>query len=195
MTLRPDAQGFDEVRIVTVPRYKTSGMSGDEWRISGEIQLMRKGRIVHKEQFQNVESCAKFLPWVMACASDNGKAYFASEEDFCDQEGCSEKAVSKYRLKAEYCRKGHKTELPAYAQQKDQLRQFCAKHLKRGDCGLEDNDDNYEVVSGPGPKDNDWNGSHISESAQVMVNVQSIDQIGDAVAQVIKDKAREPDRH
>lgn len=40
--LRPDAQAFDEVRIVTVPRYKQSGLSGDEWRISAAIRLYRK---------------------------------------------------------------------------------------------------------------------------------------------------------
>lgn len=34
--LRPDAQAFDEIRIVTVPRYKQSGLSGDEWRIHAE---------------------------------------------------------------------------------------------------------------------------------------------------------------
>jgi len=53
--LRPDAQAFDEVRIVTVPRYKTSGMSGDEWRISATIQFMRKGRIVHERGISSVE--------------------------------------------------------------------------------------------------------------------------------------------
>src|SRR5207237_1236850 len=30
-------------------------------------------------------------------------------------------------------------------------RAFCRKHLRRGDAGLDDADDNYEVVSGPGP--------------------------------------------
>jgi hypothetical protein len=41
---KPDAQAFDEVRIKTVPRYKTSGLSGDEWRISATIQLMLSGQ-------------------------------------------------------------------------------------------------------------------------------------------------------
>gem|GEM_PF-6705725 len=53
--LRPDAQAFDEIRIVTVPRYKTSGLSGDEWRISAMIQFfakvnwyMRKDATIHR---------------------------------------------------------------------------------------------------------------------------------------------------
>ena len=40
--LKPDAQAFDAVRITTVPRYKTSGLSGDEWRISAHVELLRK---------------------------------------------------------------------------------------------------------------------------------------------------------
>lgn len=42
--LRPDAQACDEIRIYTVPRYKTSGLSGDEWRISAVTEFYRKGR-------------------------------------------------------------------------------------------------------------------------------------------------------
>ena len=44
--LKPDAQAFDEVRIVTVPRYKRSDLSGDEWRISAEIQFYRNGVLI-----------------------------------------------------------------------------------------------------------------------------------------------------
>src|SRR5207244_1606996 len=89
---RPDAQAFDEVKITTVPRYKQSGLSGDEWRISGHIQLFRKGRLMHEESFHDVETAAKFLPWVMAKACDMGTAFFAGEENFCDQEGCQSEA-------------------------------------------------------------------------------------------------------
>ena len=32
----PDDEWYDEVRIVTVPRYKTSGLSGDEWRFTSD---------------------------------------------------------------------------------------------------------------------------------------------------------------
>jgi hypothetical protein len=53
--LRPDAQAFDEVRIVTVPRYKISGLSGDEWRISSHIEFYRKGRKVHERGFGKAE--------------------------------------------------------------------------------------------------------------------------------------------
>ena len=42
----PDRQAFDEIRIKTEPRYKQSGLSGDEWRISGKIEFMYKGEVV-----------------------------------------------------------------------------------------------------------------------------------------------------
>jgi hypothetical protein len=68
-----DAQAFDEIRIITVPRYKTSGLSGDEWRISATIQFYRNGTLQHCEGM------------------------------FCDQEGCRNTATVKYRLKNMVC--------------------------------------------------------------------------------------------
>lgn len=149
--LRPDAQGFDEVRITTVPRYKTSGLSGDEWRISGRIQLCRKGRVVHEESYRDVETAAKYLPIVIAKAQDEGKAYYAGEENFCDQEGCSEQATRYLRLKKLMCASqgGCGQEKHKFG---EQYRKFCEKHERRGDCGLDDADDNYEAISNPSPQ-------------------------------------------
>ena len=47
--MRPNAQGFDEVRLVTVPRYKTSELSGDEWRISICAEYFRNGELKFRE--------------------------------------------------------------------------------------------------------------------------------------------------
>lgn len=140
---RPDAQGFDEVRIITKPRYKTSGLSGDEWRISAETQFLRKGVVVHTTGHRNVETAAGFLYADMLTAQDDGKAWFGGGGDTCDQEGCSEKAIIVYRLKKAYCREGHATD-----PHRETFRQFCEKHKTRGDCGLDDADVNYEKVSG-----------------------------------------------
>lgn len=144
---RPDAQGFDEIRIKTVPRYKTSGLSGNEWRISANIELLRKGRIMHEESFHDIESAIKFLPMIHARALDDGKGYFATEEDFCDQEGCADKATVFYRLKKRFCVGGGNCgqEIKMYG---EEYRQFCERHSTRGDCGLEDADENYEVTGG-----------------------------------------------
>lgn len=136
--LRPDAQGFDEVRIVTVPRYKQSGLSGDEWRISASIQLWRKGKLIHERSVRNVEIGCAFASATLYEAQDDGKAHFGGDGIHCDQEGCADAATVRYRKKAYYCRNGHKTEpfRPTY-------RHFCDVHKKRGDCGMDDADDNY----------------------------------------------------
>lgn len=52
---RPDAQAFDEIRIFTVPSYKTSGLSGDEWRISATVEFYRNGILRHTEECFGLE--------------------------------------------------------------------------------------------------------------------------------------------
>jgi hypothetical protein len=141
--LRPDAQAFDEVRFVTMPRYKTSGLSGDEWRISIKVQFFRKGRLVHEDAVtHDMEKAMAFAAYKYSQAIDDGKAMFAGEDDYCDQEGCSEKATVKLYKKRSYCNDGHPStpHLPEY-------RMFCDKHQKRGDCGLDDADHNYDLVA------------------------------------------------
>ena len=141
---KPDAQGFDEIRFVTVPRYKESGLSGDEWRISVTMQFWRKGKLVHEEGgWHNTEVAMGFAYATYAKACDDGHALYCGEDDICDQEGCAEKATVKYYLKAKYDKhSGHKTEVD-----KPTYRLFCNKHKQRGDCGLEDTDDNYTQES------------------------------------------------
>lgn len=140
--LKPDAQGLDEVRILTVPRFKEGGLSGDEWRISANVQVFRKGQMVHEQTYRNVETAAKYLPALLGELGDDGKAYYAGEGDICDQEGCCAPATVTYKLKAKYCRDGHKTETMGI-----EVRKFCDRHKHRGDCGLEDADINYETLS------------------------------------------------
>jgi hypothetical protein len=147
MSTRPDAQAFDEVRIVTVPRYKQSGLSGDEWRISAVAQFYRKGELIHEAGgFRNVETVCNFLPYLCATGIDEGHGWFASVEDKCDQEGCSEPATVRYQKISDYCQEGHKT-APVFVS----YRQFCERHRTRGDCGLDDADRNYIPVAHPEP--------------------------------------------
>ncbi len=138
--LRPDAQGFDEVRIVTVPRYKTSGLSGDEWRISAEVQFWRKGILRHTVAHGNIETACGCAYADLMRAIDDGRAYFAGEGNFCDQEGCSRESTVTYRLRQSFCRDGHA------AVPRPTVRKFCDVHKKRGDCGLDDSDANYEAL-------------------------------------------------
>jgi len=137
--LRPDAQAFDEIRIITVPRYKQSGLSGDEWRIHAEAQFFRKGKLIFSEGASNMEHAAGLLySWYLHAQAD-GKAYFAGDGVTCDQEGCHEPVTVRYRRLFDYCRSGHKTEVTDIAR----YRHFCEKHKTRGDCALDDADLNY----------------------------------------------------
>ena len=140
--LKPDAQAFDEIRITTVPRFKESGLSGDEWRISASIELWRKGKLIAERGARNIESACKFVAAFHAEQCDDGKGFFAGEGDICDQEGCAQPATVTYRKKSDYCREGHKTEPHAI-----KIRKFCDRHKHRGDCGLDDADTNYEPFS------------------------------------------------
>lgn len=140
--LRPDAQAFDEVRIVTVPRYKTSELSGDEWRISAEIKFYRNGELKHTESFGDVKTACGFAYAEYVSASDDGKAYFAGEGEFCDQEGCSSTVTTRLEINTNHCNRcgvAAEHQFPAY-------RMFCDKHKRRGNCGIDDSDRNYENI-------------------------------------------------
>lgn len=142
LAYRPDAQPFDEVKFKVVPRYKTSGLSGDEWRISIEVEFWRNGKLKHTEWAgHDMQSAMGRAYHLLGQAQDEGKAYFAGEENFCDQEGCKKEATVRYEKIASYCREGHKT-TPHYKE----IRKFCNEHKTRGDCGLDDSDSNYKLV-------------------------------------------------
>lgn len=143
--LRPDSQGFDEVRIVTVPRYKESELSGDEWRISASIQFWRKGKMVCEGGgCRDIEAAVTMLGGEYLRALDNANGYYAGDGIHCDQEGCADAATVRYQLKANYCRAGHKSEPSS-----PEFRHFCERHKTRGDCGLDDADANYIAVPLP----------------------------------------------
>ena len=138
---KPNALPFDEIKFVTVPRYKTSGLSGDEWRISIEVEFWRNGKLRHTEWAGHDMSEAMGRAYhLLRKAQDEGKAHFAGEDNFCDQEGCSKEATVTYKKKNDYCKEGHKT-TPHF----EEVRKFCDEHKTRGDCGLDDADANYEV--------------------------------------------------
>lgn len=67
-----DDDWIDEVRITTVPRYKTSGMSGDEWRFSACVQLWRKGHLMFERSFSKLHYAIDFLPAIQHEYADKG---------------------------------------------------------------------------------------------------------------------------
>lgn len=144
--VRPDAQPFDEIRLRIQPRFKESELSGDEWRISVITEYYRKGTMVHETQSGgDIDVAAGLLYGRLIEAQDDGKGYFAGDGIHCDQEGCNNKATVVFKILQRYCVGGGKCgqKTKSYS---EQHRCFCDKHKHRGDCDLEDNDKNYELV-------------------------------------------------
>jgi len=144
--IRPDAQPFDEIRIRIIPRYKESDISGDEWRISVLTEYMRKSKVVHSTTSgSSIEAAAGLLYGRLIEAQDNGKGYFGGDGIHCDQEGCSNKATVLLKIIKQFCVGGGNCgqEIKSHI---DHYRCFCEDHKQRGDCDLEDNDENYQFV-------------------------------------------------
>lgn len=180
--------GIDEIRIVVRERYKTSGLSGDEWRFHRVVQFMCKGDVLYERAFNGrMAQVASWVPRLIVEAMESGDLgpklnAIRRHSDRCMQPGCPEPAVSVYELKAEFGPQGqtlHPDEQPAT--RNSLRRRFCRRHLTRGDCGREDSDDNYRVLSGPGPRDADWSGANVTESASMMVSADSVEQIPEAI--------------
>lgn len=144
----PDDEFYDSVAIYTAPRYKTSGLSGDEWRFAAHVEIIRKGKVLCKRSYRNVETAAAALPWLLLTFGEDAEFSPPEDDHLCFNPGCREKAVSEYELKQEYSRQG---EGPLPKSSCTLYRRFCERHLRRGDCAFEDADANYVVVSGPGP--------------------------------------------
>ena len=148
-----DTEFFDEIVIRTVPRWKESELSGDEWRVSALAEFKFKGEVLHTHTFQNVKAAANYLGWHRAIAGEQMERFQISQRENlanerCGQPGCSQLAHVFYGLKARYCNEGHKTELPpSYAPTQVDVIGFCHQHKHRGDCGLEDSDSNYFPVT------------------------------------------------
>lgn len=144
--IRPDAQGFDEIRIRAIPRLKDSELSGSEWRISATTEFYRKGQIIHTSNASDMMTAVGVVFARYIESIDNGKGYFAGDGVHCDQEGCNEKAHYLFRLKKAFCAGPGKCGAEKDNSYADH-RCFCNKHKHRGDSGLEDCDANYELVT------------------------------------------------
>lgn len=149
----PDSGWYDRVEVDIVPRYKTSGLSGNEWRTSVRLRWFFKGLQVGEQFFgRNIDRALSYIPHVLAVASDSGASdeWLAHEKKKCDQPGCSADAVGRFKLKRETADNGSLLD-PSENAYSESFRQFCRQHLRRGDCSREDADENYEPLDGIGP--------------------------------------------
>jgi len=163
-----DFEAYDEIHMKVIPRFKTSGLSGDEWRVSVKVELMFKGKVIHERVYGDMRTVLELLPHAIVEYEETGKWYDGIsdiEEESCDQPGCPKKSVSIYVLKKEYSRDGSFEKDPSV--HSPTTRKFCEEHLQRGNCGLEDSDSNYEVIDGPGPDDHKMKPSSESPSGFV----------------------------
>lgn len=148
-------QAFDEIHIKTVPHYKMSSASGDEWRYSAVAELKYKGKVLKTETYGDVDSAVKHLQVLMIDLCEGGKNgddgdyidWNEIRESKCDQEGCSNPHEVTLEIKQEYCKCcGIKKDDNWFYKYPRQLK-FCKQHSTRGDCSIEDNDDNYNTIS------------------------------------------------
>jgi hypothetical protein len=139
----------DEIRISTVPRFKTSGLSGDEWRTSAQIEIRRKGRLVYERTYHQIGDAARHLPWLLLTYAEPGEAAEIDPDmtrDLCMQPGCPQWATVLYRKIRQGCgRCGHRRDVD---DQFPRYRAFCRDHAVRGNSDLDDMDDIYELVAG-----------------------------------------------
>ena len=141
-----DDERGDYIVIFPMPRYKSSGLSGDEWRVSAKVHFGYKGHIIYERSFGKMEWAVNALPYLlMTFREEPGTSTTKPEYHPCDQVGCKEPASVFYRMKATYDDLGHRSEILTLDKE-GYLRGFCSRHSTRGDCGLDDADENYELV-------------------------------------------------
>lgn len=137
-----DWEAFDKIELEVVPRYKTSELSGDEWRTGIAIRFFHKGHLVHEDFRTGMRYAIMMLAdiWLKAQEPISDEV-IELEKVYCDQPGCREKWTAVRFLKRLAVNEGWLDTSDSIFRH---FRKFCATHLKRGDCGLEDADRNYE---------------------------------------------------
>jgi hypothetical protein len=173
-----DFESFDRVELSIVPRYKTSGLSGDEWRQHIAVKFYFKGELVHETGFNRMRDALMLLggEWIRAQEPIPDRI-IELESTKCDQPSCTAEAVGRFELKKLTADNGE------YLDMSDQYlryyRKFCKRHLRRGDCSREDADDNYIPLDGAGPGQS----TNVIESpsAVVALELESLDDLPEAL--------------
>lgn len=184
--LHPDDEGVDRIEMDVVPRFKTSGLSGDEWRVSGRVRFYRKGQLVGEKSMSNIDTAVNALPWLWMTKADwcEGPLYAGERGGKCQQPGCAEPAEVTYQLKQEWSARG---EGPLPSSPFPQQRRFCSAHAVRGDAAFEDADDNYERVSGPPASRGNIDPDALSPARRVDLEVSDVEQLPDAIKKLHDD--------
>lgn len=145
----PDDEKFDAIDIRIQPRWKESELSGDEWRFSYVAEFKRKGETVISFSAHTLDMLIAGLKWRGVIAGEDGGfdvEAWNRTKDKCDQPGCKELATIFYKRIKRYTSAGEALETSSYYDG-NEYRQFCERHKHRGDCGLDDADINYSMIT------------------------------------------------
>lgn len=147
-----DDEYIDRITIDLVERWKESELSGDEWRFSTVLRFFRKGHEVWSKGFNRMETAVAALPWFFRVAGEIGGTrgeneykHLPDENERCSQPGCRNTWAVEYKPKKFFSRQGYEKANEESSFSTHHVR-FCSRHRRRGDCGLEDADSNYELV-------------------------------------------------
>ena len=146
-----DDKFIDLIIIETIPRFKTSGLSGDEWRTSVRATAFRKGRLVAEKNVVNILYAQQMMATNDWWTDDEAIPDPRMCEDLCDQPSCDQPWTVMYKRVTEGCGRCGATR-QAY-EGFDQFQAFCSRHAHRGDCSLSDSDTNYQAVEGAHPSE------------------------------------------
>lgn len=145
-----DFEAIDRVTIEVVPRYKTSGMSGDEWRQSVEVTGYFKGvEVFGFTCGRDMKTAFAMLPGKVIAWGDEGlgSEIIRKEQESCDQPSCETPWTQEYELIRLTASDGHWLDMKE--EPFTHYRRFCDEHKRRGDCSREDADENYRLVATP----------------------------------------------
>lgn len=148
----PDDPYFDESGIRLQDRYKTSEVSGDEWRYSYVLELRRKGQTVATKTVNGHSYAHALLAAAVHLSlielAEQGWDVLPWEEirdDLCCHPGCRQEGVNLLMLRKRWSPDCSLCEPNDGS--RPYARRFCDEHRSRGDGGLDDSDTNYVLVS------------------------------------------------
>lgn len=164
----------DSVTMEQTERFKTSDISGDEWRFLTTVKLQWKGRVLAETTFGNMDNALRGVDAWVTSLYDWGREGGPLELDrelrvkLCFQPKCPNDAVSTFRLKEVWNRQGccrtddNDWSSPQYVR-------YCNRHVARGDSGRTDSDGNMVLVDGPGLTTEDTTDKPISEAVLLIL--------------------------
>ena len=170
-----DWEWYDRIEFKVIPRYKTSGLSGDEWRQHVEVTFFHKGTEVRSFGCHDMSIALALASGRMVEWSDEGvpDVILKMESDgICDQPSCAKPSVGRLLIKEAFGGRGEKLHPDDYGH-RNGYRQFCRTHIRRGDCSREDCDDNYEPLDGVTADDS----TNLEESPSAFGGVIKLDEV------------------